>query len=119
MGLTGYQMERLNNALNSAYPSYNQFDMMLQFKVNRSLPNLAAPGPMPEVIFTVIRKAEAGGWTDDLVTNACLANPGNRDLKELVESGLVSMSTVALTLSGDPTDVAARNVVSQGGLLEG
>lgn len=57
MGLKGYQMERLTNALSSAYPSYNQFDMMWQFKVNRSLANIAAPGRMPEVIFTVIRRS--------------------------------------------------------------
>src|SRR3712207_6708094 len=81
--LTGDEKQQLNDALVSAYPTYEWLALMMGNRLNRPLPNITPPGAMPIVVFYVIGRAEAEGWTAQLIAKAVEANPGNPALFEV------------------------------------
>ena len=80
MALSGPQWQQLNDAIVRAFPTMDALEMMLQFRCGVALGTIAAPGPLPAVVFKVIQDAEAKGWTAKLVAGARESNPGNADL---------------------------------------
>ena len=119
MALSGSQKELLINALDSAFDSYDDLDMMLQLKLDRRLADLSEQAPLPKVIFKVVNNAVAKGWIEALVTAARLDNPGNPELKQLVDSGVLSLPTVARSLVDEPSNMVAHDLIPQGGVLDG
>src|SRR4051794_37448964 len=65
--LTGSRSKELRDALVSAFPDFPKLTMLVSDELAKSLPEITAPGPMPEVVFTLITWAEAEGRIDDLV----------------------------------------------------
>ena len=83
MALSGAQWQQLNVALSHAYPSLDALTMMLRFRCDVALGDIAPPGPLPGVVFKVIESAESQGWTPKLVAGARESNPGNAELAEV------------------------------------
>jgi hypothetical protein len=90
--LKGPDRAKLNKGLLSAFPTYPELNMMLVHRLDQPLQNIVAPTGMPLVVFDVISRAEAEGWTARLVASAMDSNPGNTDLYAVAqELGFASM----------------------------
>ena len=91
--LDGYFYEQLTNALLAAFPTRTELEMMLRFRLKWVLANFVAPEDgLSVAVFKVIKKAEAEGNLNRLITAAHEGNPGNPKLLQLYqERGLASI----------------------------
>lgn len=93
--LDGGQFDAASEALAFAFPDYDALDTMLWGKLDKTLSNYDAPGPLPRVLKNLLRGAQSEGWLEDLITGALKARPNNPKLKEL-------MPLLLLTSTGTP-----------------
>lgn len=114
--LTGAQKKLLIEALTAAYPSYQKLAYMLELELDRNLAVLSADGPLDQVILSVIRQAEAQGWTDQLVTGAGFGNPGNPQLRDLILNGRLDNALAVRKAIDDPTG-SVQDLFPQAGIL--
>ena len=85
--VTGTQYGELTNALAKAFPTRARLERMLQFRLAKSLNEIAGEGiPLLDALFQVIQDANAQAWTLDLVTAARASNPGNPQLLVFCQS---------------------------------
>src|SRR5438034_4441879 len=105
MKLTGPQVKQLRDALISAFPTYEPLDEMVRIGLNENLSAVAGEGNLREVVFALIRWAEAQGRITELVVAANEENPGNAALKEV--SRQFSLATEA---PGEPERLVLKNV---------
>jgi hypothetical protein len=84
--LNGQQFEQLQQARLSAFPTRSPLAQMLLFKLNRNLDEIVGNDPIKEILFQLIRTAEAGGWTEELIRGARAAVPGNETLRAFAEA---------------------------------
>jgi hypothetical protein len=125
MKLTGAQLQQILTALISAYPTVGALDRMVSFGLNENLQAIAGSGSLNDVVFELIRWAQAQGRLEELVREAYEQNPGNRDLQTvagwflsaLVSTPVapVSVPTVPAAASGGagvlPDRIAIRNAL--------
>lgn len=77
--LTGQQYQQFSQALLDAY-THQRLTEMIQFRLDKNLAALAMGDDLQEIVFKLIRTAEAQGWTDRLLLAARESNPGNPQL---------------------------------------
>ena len=77
--LNGRQYEQFWKALQDAYDP-PRLQRMVQFKLDKRLDQITAPGSFADIVFDLIRVAEMEGWTDRLLLAARESNPGNAQL---------------------------------------
>lgn len=87
--LTGEQKRALRLALSSAYPTYDDLEMLVDEELDIRLADIAQPGPVPTVVHKIIGWAEQYGRLDDLIRGGTAGNPGNPALQELTASRLL------------------------------
>ncbi len=80
MKLTGSQYQQLTNALLDAFPTPARLAEMVRFRIEKNLHTIAIGDDLKEIVFKLIRTAEAEGWTAHLVVAARESNPGNPSL---------------------------------------
>ncbi|NCF67184.1 MAG: serine protease [Chloroflexi bacterium] len=80
MALTGRQWGKLSDALNEAFPGYNFMQRLLRREMDLALQNIAAQGPMPDVLYSVIEYTEATNRTLELVEAARRNRPNDPEL---------------------------------------
>jgi hypothetical protein len=78
--LTKEQFGDLIEALLDAFPDPLEMQEMMKVRLGRSMFAIANTRVYRSDIFKVIEKAEAQGWTMDLILGARAANPGNAKL---------------------------------------
>ncbi|KST67302.1 toll/interleukin-1 receptor domain-containing protein [Mastigocoleus testarum] len=83
MILSGEQRQKLRDALISAFPSKASLEQMLAFQLNKNLDVIAGGTNLKEVVFNLIKTADAEGWVEKLIYAAREENPGNQSLKDL------------------------------------
>ena len=117
MRLEGTRAEKLRTALVTAYPSFDEFAMMLREKLERNLHSLASPNHRLDLVVSqAIERARTEGWIDKLVTAAFLGNPGNQALRQLIQTGFCDEAYAMLAAIEDPTGPVTR-LWPQAGLL--
>jgi V8-like Glu-specific endopeptidase len=79
MKLTGAQYQQLSDALRDAFTKQRLAEM-IRFKLDKNLDDISLGGDYRQVVFELIRTAEAEGWTDQLLLAARESNPGNASL---------------------------------------
>lgn len=84
--LSGGQYEELLEALLSAFPDRPKLEQMLRLKLDKNLSEICGDGNLRDVIFDLIKDAEAGGWTRRLLDAAIEKQPENPELKSFSES---------------------------------
>ena len=72
----------LTEALFSAFPSEAKLTQMLKLELDKDLEAITKSDSVKNMIFNVIKDAEADGWLKDLVKAARAHNPGNLSLKQ-------------------------------------
>jgi hypothetical protein len=93
--LTGQQFMQFSEVLQAAY-DYPSLQMMLRFRLDRSLNELAgeASRPFDQVVFDVINRADKQGWVYRLLAAARESNPGHPGLLAFAQQfGLVPTGT--------------------------
>ena len=83
MILSGEQRQKLQDALISAFPSKASLEQMLSLKLNKNLDRVAGGTNLNEVVFNLIKAAEAENWVEELICAAREQNPGNQSLKDV------------------------------------
>ena len=129
--LNGQQFEQLQQALESAFPDYDDLARMVRIKLEKDLEHIVKRDALSKVVFQLIKTAEAQGWLTELVEAARKANPNNPDLKPFASSFLQpkaeerpaeAVTVTQLTNSNTPglepsanTSLPPASLVSQGG----
>src|SRR5262245_20777582 len=88
--LDGSQVKALRLALVEAYPTIEDFRLMVREELNRSLDEIAVGSSLKTIISKVIEEAEAKGWLSTLVDGARKGNPGNVPLAEVARGILAA-----------------------------
>ncbi|WP_293048140.1 effector-associated domain EAD1-containing protein [Moorena sp. SIO1F2] len=85
MTLTGPQYQQLTNALIDAFPSKQELAELVYFKFSKNLDSIAMGDDLKEIVFKLIKAAQAEGWVDKLIAGARELNPGNPALSAFAE----------------------------------
>lgn len=102
--LNGQDRRALQEALLSAFPTYKDLELMIGLQLDGNLGQIVESGPLNQVVYRLIKKAEAGGWVAELLASARRANPGNPDLKAFEKS------FIAQAKAGNPDPKASAKV---------
>ncbi|MCB0092943.1 MAG: hypothetical protein KDE54_33875, partial [Caldilineaceae bacterium] len=81
MKLSGTQYKQLQEALLAAFPTQSDLEQMVSFELGENLNVIAGGRNLSAVVFNLIGWAEARGRTQELISGALSANPGNLALK--------------------------------------
>ena len=85
MGLSGSQCKQLQEALIDAFPDKASLERMLLFELDKNLGTIALEGNLSQIVFDLIKTAQAENWVEGLINGARRANPGNQKLKDVAE----------------------------------
>ena len=77
MNLSGEQRKKLLEALNDAFRDKASLERMLAFELDKNLDAIAGGNSLQDIVFNLIKIAEAQGWLEDLVCAARRSNSGN------------------------------------------
>ncbi len=83
--LFGEQRKKLQEALIHAFPTLASLEQMLSFELNKNLDTIAGKNDLKDVVFNLIKTAEAQGWVEELVRAARKINPGNLNLQAIAQ----------------------------------
>lgn len=78
--LTGARYERFVKALMKAYPSKNSLSRMLEYRLQKQLDELAFGEDLEDLVFNLVKRANAAGWTPKLINAAIAGQPENPQL---------------------------------------
>ena len=84
--LSGQQRQRLQEALMSAFPDKKSLEQILSFQLDE----IALGDNLKEVVFKLIKKAEAENWIEDLIASARRKNSRNSKLGTIAEELLAN-----------------------------
>ena len=102
MELDGQSRKQFQDALLSAFPSEADLEQMVSFELDENLNYIATGGNYSEVVFKLIKWAQAQGKIEELLTAARSANPGNPKLGTFGEQMRGTRNT-------NPTPVTANS----------
>ena len=85
MDLCGKQREKLRHALIDAFPEKIKLEQMLDYQLEKNLDAIAGGDNLKDVVFKLIKTADAEGWVEDLIYAAQQENPSNPKLKVIAE----------------------------------
>lgn len=77
MKLSGQQQLKFTDALLDAFPNQASLAQMVRFRLDINLNAIAMGSSLRDIVFNLIEKAEADGWTTSLICAARESNPGN------------------------------------------
>ncbi len=97
MGLSRQQRKKLQDALLDAFPEKVSLEQMLVFGLDKNLDEIAGGSNLQEIVFNLIKKAEAENWIQDLVRAARKSNPGNENLRNIAEELLSGSGGIPFT----------------------
>jgi hypothetical protein len=122
MALTGPQRSELMEALIKAFPNEGALAQFVDHKLDLDLDTVAGGRNRAEVVFNLIRWAEANGRTRELVEKARESNPGNAHLRRVADQLQQAAAAPAPDPAGPPAAAvdrrALRQVMSQAFTLE-
>ena len=105
MELDGRTRKQFHEALLSAFPSKASLEQMVSFELDENLDTISTGGNYAEVVFTLIKWAQAQGRVKELLTAARSQNPGNPKLRSFEEQ-------MRSTRNTNPTPVTPNSNIS-------
>ncbi len=112
MKLTGLQHKQLEQALLSAFYSYELLERMVRHQLNENLSAIAGGTDLRSVIFNLIGWAESTGRVEELIFKAREENPGNQELRTVSESLQLVTLTIESNVSIESLRQACRSQVA-------
>lgn len=107
MRLTGPEFTTLEEALRESHVDYDDLGLTLRRSGYR-IQDITGPGPMPNVVTSVITYAETRDWVQDLVAAARASNPSNEKL--LMVSAAIGLEPGGTQVEGLPEEQALAQV---------
>ncbi|BAZ13842.1 hypothetical protein NIES4071_56820 [Calothrix sp. NIES-4071] len=83
VNINSSQRELFHQALMDAFPTKQSLEMMLDYRLDWKLNHIADGGSLSEIVFKLIKDAEAKGKLIELLEAAKEENPGNPKLRNL------------------------------------
>lgn len=105
MNLTGQQKKQLKDALIAAFVSKNKLEIFLAECFDKNLNAIAMGDDLEEIVFKLIRTAEAEGWVDKLIIASRQSKPGNTALFVFAQE--LNLSTAM------PSQLSARGALER------
>lgn len=81
--LSGQELEKLRNAILSAFPDKASLEMMVSIQLDKNLDEIAGGDNLQLVVFKLIKWAESQGKLKYLIEGACKDNSGNQELQSI------------------------------------
>ncbi|WP_414622771.1 CHAT domain-containing protein [Calothrix sp. CCY 0018] len=113
MVVSGQQYKKLYDALIDAFPNKASLEQMLAFELDKNLDTIVGGSNLTEVVFILIKTAEADGWLEDLIDAARKSNPTNLQLTAIAEEllpsyypGKITQRQTILLLAVNPTNTS-------------
>ena len=97
MSLSGQQRQKLQEALINAFPDKLSLERMLSFQLDKKLDKIAGGANLEDVVFNLIKKAEAENWVENLISAARKSNSDNQLLKDIAAELLSNYQPVPAT----------------------
>lgn len=107
MQLDGKTRKQFQDALLSAFPSGAELEQMVSFELNENLNSIATGRNYSEVVFKLIKWAEAQGRVEELLTAACSTNSGNPKLRNFDEQIRSTWDTNTTTVTANPDNISS------------
>jgi internalin A len=82
--LSGSQRKQIHKALMDAFPTKSSLDRLLSHELDKNLDEIAGGNDLRDIVFNLIKTAEAEGWVEELIRAAKEDNPGNSLLNAIV-----------------------------------
>ncbi|KST64922.1 toll/interleukin-1 receptor domain-containing protein [Mastigocoleus testarum] len=105
--LDGKTRKQFHDALLSAFPSEADLEQMVNFELDENLNYIATGGNYSEVVFKLIKWAQAQGRIEELLTAARSANPGNPKLKSFDEQMRSRPNTNPTPVTANPKHISS------------
>ena len=96
MKLQGTDVEKLTNAMLQAYPDKSDLEIMVKYKLDQSLYEIAEGQTTKYIIFSLIKWADSNGRIRDLLSAASEYKPQNTGLKEAINNLLITIDWINL-----------------------
>ena len=94
--LTGEQYEQLTHALLDAFETRARLSRMVRYRLDRKLATISEAEELEQVVFSLIGRAEAEGWTQRLIAAARESNPHNPAMLEFARQFGLASTSIAL-----------------------
>ncbi|NET65443.1 MAG: hypothetical protein F6K63_14065 [Moorea sp. SIO1G6] len=94
----GYLLEKINEALCSAFPDQGKLEMMVLYKLNISLKEVASGGNLKQIVHELLNYYVAQNKLPKLIDGALKENQNNPDLKAIKEKFKITTSLVNILL---------------------
>src|SRR5579871_2100902 len=105
LALTGKQVDQLHQAICSAFPSSSSLEMMVRTKLEKNLSDIAGGTNLTEIVFNLIKWAEAQGKLQELVQKAYETIPDNPKLRRF-SAQLSRLSTIPVPPVGNTVNAS-------------
>jgi hypothetical protein len=96
MKLQGTDVEKLTNAMLQAYPDKSDLEIMVKYKLDQSLYEIAEGQTTRYIIFSLIKWADSNGRIRDLLSAISEDRPQNSDLQEVIKNLLINVDWINL-----------------------
>ena len=106
MQLDGKSRKQFHEALLSAFPSAADLEQMVSFELDENLNYIATGGNYSEVVFKLIKWAQAQGRVEELLSAAGSANPGNPKLRSFDEQIRSTLNTNNTPATANPDNIS-------------
>jgi Effector-associated domain 1/von Willebrand factor type A domain len=95
--LNGEQREQLIKALIAAFPDHGELELLVDYKLNENIQNIAKSGTLEQTALAVVRWVEKQSRLAELIQGAQERNPTNSLLKQFVSSVHFKPEDTAIT----------------------
>jgi tetratricopeptide (TPR) repeat protein len=112
-GLSGLQLKQLQQALLSAFPTRSSLAQMLRLGLDVNLEQISGGSTQAEVVFDLIRWAEATGHVNVLIEAARAQNPSNSNLEILAKQIRPAESIAPVELRSEISRATLRRVLDE------
>jgi CHAT domain-containing protein len=110
MKLSNQQRKKLWNALMDAFPTKSSLEQLLSLELDRNLDAIAGGNNLQDIVFNLIKTAEAQGWIDELIFGAKEFNSSNPLLIAITQE--LSISTSSETPSASKQKITNNNRIN-------
>ncbi|WP_424095337.1 SUMF1/EgtB/PvdO family nonheme iron enzyme [Moorena producens] len=94
----GYLINKINDALCSAFPDKPKLEMMVLYELNIKLNKVASGGNLQEIVYRLIQHCQAYNKLEKLIDGALKENPNNAQLKAIKKEVEITTSLINILI---------------------
>ncbi|NEQ87486.1 MAG: hypothetical protein F6K26_48000 [Moorea sp. SIO2I5] len=94
----GYLINKINDALCSAFPDKHKLEMMVLYELNKNLNEIASVGNLKVIVHNLIIHFQASNELEKLIDGALKQNPNNVKLKAINKKFEITTSLINILI---------------------